>query len=135
MKSSARLGLALYILRLSDNVYAARLADYVDFLDESVSLIGVEELPKSLNGANSQSALMDAYKDLFQRFGSHVAVIVNNRARFQLVRVMLATKHPSNYSPCRFPKPEPRTRRVRLPRALKALTLLGINGQHFEGRA
>ncbi|KAF8435378.1 MAC/Perforin domain-containing protein [Boletus edulis BED1] len=63
-------------------VYAARLADYDDLLNESALLRGVEDLPQRFNGDDER--VLDAYKSFFQRFGSHVIVNANYGARFQL---------------------------------------------------
>ena len=67
----------------TNSVYAARLADYDSFLNQTALLRGVEDLPQQFNGDNED--VLAAYKSFFQRFGSHVIVNANYGARFQLV--------------------------------------------------
>ncbi|KAI9463155.1 hypothetical protein HD554DRAFT_2175660 [Boletus coccyginus] len=64
------------------SVYAARLADYDNLLNQTALLRGVEDLPPQFNGDNED--VLAAYKSFFQRFGSHVIVNANYGARFQL---------------------------------------------------
>ncbi|KAI6038048.1 hypothetical protein EDC04DRAFT_2896911 [Pisolithus marmoratus] len=66
----------------TSSVYAARLRDYDDLLNEGALLRGVEGLPQQFNGNNDD--VLAAYKSFFQRFGSHVIVNANYGARFQL---------------------------------------------------
>lgn len=67
----------------SSSVYAARLADYLDLLNEKALSRGVEDLPQQFNGDDADT--LAAYKSFFSRFGTHVLVNVNYGARFQLV--------------------------------------------------
>ncbi|KAI6039604.1 MAC/Perforin domain-containing protein [Pisolithus marmoratus] len=66
----------------TNSVYAARLRDYDDLLNEDALLRGVEDLPQQFNGNNEN--VLAAYKSFFQSFGSHVIVNANYGARFQL---------------------------------------------------
>lgn len=73
------------------SAYAAHLADYLDLLNANALLRGVEDLPQQFKGDNE--GVLAAYKDFFQRFGSHVIVNSKYGARFQLVCVTLTEAH------------------------------------------